>query len=114
MGADLSAYSAPCLQTFNELGFEVQPCGSNKAPVPRYSYVATLDPDQMGTLFIALARTGEGSANRVCRENAAHYFAVDHKQKFTAAPGVTGPAFPATVNDSIAGSVLPIKILCPQ
>lgn len=115
VGADLSTYSAPCLQTLNELGFEVEPCSSvNAAPVPRYAYAVRLDPNTNGAVFIGLARTGDGAANRVCRPQVAHYFAIDHKQKFIAAPGSTWPAFPADSSESMPGNILPIQILCPR
>ncbi len=110
VGADLLSVSGICKDTANDLGFDIAPCNpSAKSPLPRYAYTVK----SSASTFAAIARTGDGEFNRVCKGNSAHFFAIDQNQKFIASVGAL-PNAPASSTSSLAGSVLPIGKLCPN
>ncbi len=110
MGANLQNLRGTCIDTANELGFDLAPCDPKAiSPLPRYSYIVRAS----ATSFVAIARTGAGDFNRVCQGNDAHYFAIDQTQKFVAKLGAL-PNLPASATAAIPGNVLPISTLCPK
>lgn len=65
------------------IGFRIEPCVGQSAPVPRYGYTANR---QTRSTFIASAVSGANNNNLVCPGSAAHEFRIDQNKAFTEGP----------------------------
>jgi prepilin-type N-terminal cleavage/methylation domain-containing protein len=62
------------------IGFQIEPCVGNAAPVPRYGY-------EVGGItrstFLARAMTGNANNNMVCPGSPAHEFQINQNKAFS-------------------------------